>query len=100
MGFDACAAEIVGTLCYGGTLVLKYTNDIFAYLQKADAAMMTPLLLSVCEPKDFPNLDTIVLGGEKVPSHLAKVWSVGRRLYNGYGPCECAIESLFSHLLP
>jgi gliotoxin/aspirochlorine biosynthesis peptide synthetase len=100
VGFDACAAEIFGTLCYGGTLLLKHPTNIFAHLRAADAAMMTPSFLSACSPDDFPDLHTIVLGGEVVPQQLADAWSVGRSLYNGYGPCECTVGSVFAKLSP
>lgn len=100
VGFDACAAEIFGTLCYGGTLLLKHPNNLFGHLRSANAAMMTPSLLAICSPDDFQNLDTIVLGGEAVSQHLADNWSLGRRLYNGYGPCECTVGSMFSQLSP
>ncbi|MCJ1447447.1 MAG: hypothetical protein MMC23_007958 [Stictis urceolatum] len=100
VGFDACAAEIFGTLCYGGTLLLKHSDDLLGNLRTADAAMMTPSFLSACEPADFPNLNTILLGGEAVPQVLADTWSTGRTLYNGYGPCECTVGSVFKQLSP
>ncbi|KAF2201398.1 acetyl-CoA synthetase-like protein, partial [Delitschia confertaspora ATCC 74209] len=100
VGFDACMAEIFGTLCYGATLLLKHPGDIFAALKTANAAMMTPSLLSVFKPAKIPNLETIVLGGETVSQQLADIWSEGRRLYNGYGPCECTVGAVFRQLLP
>lgn len=100
VGFDACAAEIFGTLCYGATLVLKHPGDILKSLHSVDAAMMTPSLLSACDPSNFANLEAIVLGGEAVPEKLANTWAEGRRLYNGYGPCECTVGSIFRQLSP
>lgn len=100
VGFDATAAEIFGTLCYGGTLILKHTGDILAHLRTAHAAMMTPSFASSLDPSEFANLDTVVFGGEAVPQHLSDLWSRSRRLYNAYGPCECTVGSGFSQLYP
>lgn len=99
VGFDVCIAEIFGTLCYGATLVLKDPGDPFAHLAKVDATMATPSLLSSLQSSQFTNLDTIFLAGEDVPQSLVNDWAVGsRRLYNGYGPCECTIVVLISRL--
>ena len=59
LGFDACTAEIFGTLCYGATLVLKDPDHPFSHLQRADATMATPSFLSTCRLEDFENLDTV-----------------------------------------
>lgn len=98
VGFDASIAEVLGAICYGATLVLKDPEDPLAHLHQVHATMVTPSLLGTCSPEDFMNLDTIFLGGETVSQHLADSWSQGRRLYNAYGPCECAVGCLFSHL--
>uniref|UniRef100_A0A093VLN8 Nonribosomal peptide synthetase 5 n=1 Tax=Talaromyces marneffei PM1 TaxID=1077442 RepID=A0A093VLN8_TALMA len=99
VGFDVCIAEIFGTLCYGATLVLKDPGDPFAHLAKVNATMATPSLLSSLDSGLFVNLDTIFLAGEDVPQALVDEWAVGsRRLYNGYGPCECTIVVLISKL--
>jgi gliotoxin/aspirochlorine biosynthesis peptide synthetase len=99
VGFDVCIAEVFGTLCYGATLVLKDPGDPFSHLAKVDATMATPSLLSSLQSGQFANLDTIFLAGEDVPQALVNDWAVGsRRLYNGYGPCECTIVVLISRL--
>ena len=102
-GFDVCMAEIFGTLCYGGTLVLKHpSGDRFAHLGCADRTMITPSFLSLCNPEALTNLKAIYLIGEAVPQALADAWSAGgkRLVYNAYGPCECTIACLFSRLQP
>jgi amino acid adenylation domain-containing protein len=99
VGFDVCIAEVFGTLCYGATLVLKDPGDPFAHLAKVHATMATPSLLSSLISSNFANLDTIFLAGEDVSQALVDEWAVGsRRLYNGYGPCECTIVVLISRL--
>ena len=61
VGFDACVAEVFGTLCYGSTLCLKDPEHPFDHLQRVDATMATPSFLSTCRPEDFKNLDTVCL---------------------------------------
>ncbi|GIJ84587.1 nonribosomal peptide synthase [Aspergillus pseudoviridinutans] len=97
-GFDVNLAEIFGTLCYGATLVLADPGDPFAHLSRVNATMITPSFLSVCNPDDFPNLDTILFAGEAVPQILADRWATNRTVYNSYGPCECTIGCLFQPL--
>lgn len=61
VGFDACVAEVFGTLCYGSTLCLKDPEHPFDHLRRVDATMATPSFLSTCRPDDFKNLDTVCL---------------------------------------
>jgi non-ribosomal peptide synthetase component F len=77
-----------GTLCYGGTLVLKEPTDPFEHLKRVHAAIITPSVLSACLPAEHPHLDTIVVGGEPVPQSMTEIWGAGRSLINGYGPSE------------
>ncbi|KAJ6101983.1 hypothetical protein N7486_004410 [Penicillium sp. IBT 16267x] len=99
-GFDVSQAEIFGNLCYGATLVLADPTDPFAHLSRVDATMITPSFLSVIDPSDYPNLDTILFAGEAVPQDLADRWTGTRTVYNSYGPCECTIGCLFQPLQP
>lgn len=99
-GFDVNQAEIFGSLCYGATLVLADPVNPFAHLSRVNATMITPSFLSVCEPGDYPNLDTILFAGEAVPQVLADRWAGTRTVYNSYGPCECTIGCLFQQLQP
>ncbi|KAF7931298.1 hypothetical protein EAE99_003769 [Botrytis elliptica] len=99
VGFDVSIAEIFGTLCYGATLVLKNPAHPFSHLTTVDAAMATPSLLSSLVSEELNNLDTIFLAGEVVTQGLVDRWAVnGRKLYNGYGPCECTIVVLIATL--
>ncbi|QKX59049.1 uncharacterized protein TRUGW13939_06179 [Talaromyces rugulosus] len=99
LGFDVVTVEIFGTLCYGGTLVLKDPSDPLGHLNSVHAAYATPSLLAAFSPDDFPNLDTLNLAGEPVPQSIADTWS-RKRLSNGYGPCECGPISTTARLLP
>ena len=87
--------EIFGTICYGGTLVLKDPNDPLGHLKRVDAAHSTPSLLAALTPDEYPNLDTIGLAGEAVPQSLADAWSQ-KRLFNFYGPSEVRYQIFMS----
>ncbi|KAL9078998.1 MAG: hypothetical protein Q9157_002097 [Trypethelium eluteriae] len=96
VGFDACVAEIWGTLCYGATLMLKDPNDFLANILDADAVNITPSMLISLRPQDLPNIKTMMVGGEAVPRSLVDKWSPGRQLFIAYGPAECTVACLFS----
>ncbi|KAL5088677.1 hypothetical protein Trisim1_006368 [Trichoderma cf. simile WF8] len=99
LGFDVVLVELFGSICYGGTLVLKDPSDPLGHLKRVDATYSTPSLLAALSPKEFPNLDTIGLAGEPVPQSLADRWS-HKRLFNFYGPSECGPISTRSELRP
>ncbi|KAM0251465.1 hypothetical protein ACHAQJ_008174 [Trichoderma viride] len=98
LGFDVVLVEIFGTICYGGTLVLKDPSDPLKHLKRVDAVYSTPSLLAALSPEEYTNLDTIGLAGEVVPQSLADAWS-HKRLFNFYGPSECAPISTEAELL-
>lgn len=79
--------EVFGTLCYGGTLVLKDPENPLGHIKSVDATFATPSLLAALSPDEFPNLETVILAGEPVPQSLADAWS-HKRLFNAYGPSE------------
>ncbi|KAL7915494.1 putative non-ribosomal peptide synthetase SirP [Trichoderma velutinum] len=99
LGFDVVLVELFGSICYGGTLVLKDPNDPLRHLKRVDAAYSTPSLLTALSPEEYPNLDTIGLAGEPVPQSLADAWS-HKRLINFYGPSECGPISTRTELRP
>lgn len=57
--FDACNEEIFSALLHGATLVLRDPADPFAHLLKVDTVTMTPAVLSVLEPDEYPNLEIV-----------------------------------------
>jgi amino acid adenylation domain-containing protein len=92
--FDVSIAEIFGTLCWGGTLVL--VDDALALANVREPirlASMVPtaaaeLLRQGAIP---PALRTLALGGEPVPRALADALYAGtgvERILNLYGPTE------------
>ncbi|KAJ1974481.1 hypothetical protein H4R35_003588, partial [Dimargaris xerosporica] len=89
MTFDACIWDVFTTLCHGGTLVLR--DDIARTLHHVDSALLTPSLMAVLDPAQYPNLQAIMAVGEKLPSDLAFKWTQRCSIINGYGPTETTI---------
>lgn len=83
LSFDLCAWEILGTLMNGGTLNLRGPSrrggdrEIWnSCLGRVDVVISTPTGAQKYFPKrsEFPNLKTIVVGGEPCPVSLAEEW--------------------------
>ncbi|KAL1879834.1 hypothetical protein Daus18300_001672 [Diaporthe australafricana] len=100
LSFDLCAWEILGTLMNGGTLNLRGSSrrggdrEIWdACLGRVDVVISTPTGAQKYFPKrsEFPNIKTIVVGGEPCPVSLAEEWSPHVNFYNICGPTEITI---------
>ena len=92
--FDVSIAEIFGTLCWGGTLVLVENALSLAHLgEPVSTVAMVPsaaaeLLRMGAIP---PCVRTLALGGEPLRNELAqRLYALGhvRRVLNLYGPTE------------
>jgi hypothetical protein len=57
--FDYCNIEIFGTLLHGATFALRDPRDPYAHLSRVDIATITPSVLTVLNPDDYPNLEII-----------------------------------------
>jgi non-ribosomal peptide synthetase component F len=80
IAFDMAAWEILGTLVNGGTLCLRGA-DWDRTLKRVDTVIMTPSILDRFNKQDYPNLKTIVVGGEPCPTKLAETWAVDSIFY-------------------
>ncbi|WP_420126115.1 amino acid adenylation domain-containing protein [Longimicrobium sp.] len=92
--FDVSVAEIFGTLCWGGTLVL--VDDALAFASVREpvrlASMVPTAAAELLRQGALPaTLRTLALGGEPVPRALADALYAGtgvERILNLYGPTE------------
>ncbi|KAJ1981772.1 hypothetical protein H4R34_001944 [Dimargaris verticillata] len=91
LSFDASLYDIFVTLCSGATLVLR--QEITDTLTLVNMTKITPSLLAVLVPSDYPNLDRLVIGGEPLPAPLAQQWAGHCTLQYSYGPTECTITA-------
>ncbi|KAJ1976921.1 hypothetical protein H4R35_002496, partial [Dimargaris xerosporica] len=94
IAFDASLSEIFPTIYIGGTIVLSQDN-LVNDLRRVNTCVLTPSLLATLDSQDYPNLQTVVSGGEALGWALACDWAKDRQLFNGYGPTEVTIGSHF-----
>ncbi|KAI0022951.1 surfactin synthetase subunit 3 [Xylariomycetidae sp. FL0641] len=90
ISFDMAAWEILATLMNGGTLHVR-SGDWQAVLKQVDTVISTPTVLGRFAQADYPNLRTVVVGGEPCPVALAEEWAPHTRFWNICGPTEITI---------
>ncbi|KAI1823092.1 acetyl-CoA synthetase-like protein [Xylaria intraflava] len=90
ISFDMAQWEILATLMNGGTLHIRNGNwaDV---LGRVDTVIATPTVLGKFAQADFPNIKTVVVGGEPCPLSLAEEWSPHVDFWNICGPTEITI---------
>jgi amino acid adenylation domain-containing protein len=92
--FDVSVAEIFGTLCWGGTLVLVENALALAHVREPIrlASMVPTAAAELLRQSAIPStVRTLALGGEPVPRALADALYAGtsvERILNLYGPTE------------
>ncbi|VBB84324.1 Putative Nonribosomal peptide synthetase [Podospora comata] len=97
VAFDMGAWEILATVMNGGTLYIRGSgNELWnECLKQVDVVISTPSVAIKRFPnyEDFPNLKTIVVGGEPCPKTLADHWAehTGTRFLNVCGPTEISV---------
>lgn len=74
----------------GGTLCLR-DSSWEETLRVVEVLISTPSILSKYRKKDYPNIKTVVTGGEPCPIALADEWAVDTAFYNICGPTEVTI---------
>jgi iturin family lipopeptide synthetase B len=93
LSFDVCVLDIFRTLSNQGTLVLRDAEDYFKIISTVDTIDITPTALSKMDPKDYPNLKLIHVGGESCNQHVINKWARKVTLVNAYGPTEITVTS-------
>jgi amino acid adenylation domain-containing protein len=97
--FDASISEILMALGSGGTLYLGTKNSLLPgkpLIEKLRNYSIThitlpPSALAVMPMDELPALQTIIVAGEACAAELIEQWSVGRNLFNAYGPTEASV---------
>ncbi|ORY16303.1 hypothetical protein BCR34DRAFT_622471 [Clohesyomyces aquaticus] len=85
IAFDMGAWEILACLMNGGTLYLRGASWEET-LSEVDTIITTPSILSKYRRNSFPNIKTVVTGGEPCPQSLADEWARGTAYFNICGP--------------
>ncbi|MCI0158114.1 amino acid adenylation domain-containing protein [Leifsonia shinshuensis] len=95
--FDMLVGEVMATLVVGGTVVIPRRDerglgsDYAALLRRRAIthAFATPAVWLTVPPTVLPELRVILMGGEAVPTELARRWLADDRVvFNAYGPTE------------
>jgi amino acid adenylation domain-containing protein len=90
VSFDMGAWETLACLMNGGTLCVR-TSSWEDTLREIDVLISTPSILSKWRREQFPNIKTVVTGGEPCPQSLADEWAADTTYYNICGPTEITI---------
>jgi amino acid adenylation domain-containing protein len=107
--FDVSVMDMFMPLLGGAKVVLAAPGTLHSPPRLAalirDAgitfACLPPTVLNLLIGQDFPDLRTLLSSGEELSSELLKAWlHIGAEIYNGYGPTECSIGSVFMKLEP
>lgn len=107
--FDVSVMDMFMPLLGGGKVVLAAPQTLHspprlaALLRDAHItfACLPPTVLNLLAGQEFPELRTLLSSGEELSSELLKAWlHIGADIYNGYGPTECSIGSVFMKLEP
>ena len=94
--FDVSMMDIFTTLIYGGCICIPSEEDRMSNLAPTMNQMcvnwviLTPSIASLLSPSDVPMLRCLILGGEAVTRENVSRWAGHVRLFNCYGPAECA----------
>ncbi|KAJ3251851.1 hypothetical protein HK103_002028 [Boothiomyces macroporosus] len=93
LSFDVSVGEIFITLSHHCTLVLREESDYYSVLKKVQVAHLTPTAMLKMDPKEFPNLEAVMVIGEACPYSLKERWCQQLKFVNAYGPSEATISS-------
>ncbi|HEU4561225.1 MAG TPA: amino acid adenylation domain-containing protein, partial [Longimicrobium sp.] len=102
VNFDVSVAEVFGTLCWGGKLILVENALELASVREpvAYASMVPTAAAELLRAGGIPaSVRTLVLGGEPLPAELARaLHALGTldRIGNAYGPTEDTTYSTFA----
>ncbi len=97
--FDVSVTEIFTSLLRGGELHLfdnnlKYSPESLSeYInkEKLNYIYLPPAVLGLLPKKNYSSLRAIVFAGEPCDQKVGAYWAMKHKLYNYYGPTECAI---------
>lgn len=101
IGFDASVTEIFTSLSVGAALVIaseeqKKDPALLAdllYEQRISCATIPPALLPIIPQRNFPDLKTLIVGGESAPVPVLQHWRKCRTVINAYGPTENTVDT-------
>ena len=97
--FDGWLAEVFTTFWKGASLVIADRDDVLdprrltelIARQEVTFAAFTPPVMTLLDPEQVTSLRTVLSAGAPLTNKLATRWNRRFRLFNAYGPSECAV---------
>jgi amino acid adenylation domain-containing protein len=99
ISFDMAAWEMLGSLCNGGTLILR-GSDWRAAIREIDVLICTPSILAKYDPSEYPSVKMVATAGEPSAVKLADTWATSGTYYNCCGPTETTIVNTMHRHVP
>ncbi|KAJ1967914.1 hypothetical protein IWQ62_001560, partial [Dispira parvispora] len=100
IAFDGCFIECLAAWSVGGTVVLQ-DGELIDDLNRVMQCLLTPSMLGVLNPCDYPELELVISGGEALPYSLANRWLASdKRLLNACGPTEITMACHLDLVIP
>jgi amino acid adenylation domain-containing protein/non-ribosomal peptide synthase protein (TIGR01720 family) len=97
--FDVAWSNVLHTLTSGSCLCIpsehQRHNNLSGAIRESKATFLdvTPSVLRTLDPRDFPDLETAMLGGEPFTEVDVADWFAHKEMINTYGPAECSIRA-------
>ncbi|KAI0100223.1 acetyl-CoA synthetase-like protein [Nemania sp. FL0031] len=97
--FDAAWSNLLHSLTSGSCLCIpseeERENALSKSIRESKASLlnMTPSVLRYLDPRDLPDIEQVLMGGEAWAEADFLDWIDRTRLINSYGPGECTIKS-------
>ncbi|KAG5652509.1 hypothetical protein H0H81_004781 [Sphagnurus paluster] len=96
IAFDMGAWELLGALTNGATLCLRGNSraEWVALMKTVQVVVATPSVLAQHDPREYPSLRRVIVGGEPCPQALADRWASALpdlAFHNCCGPTEISI---------
>lgn len=97
--FDASWSNLLHSLTSGSCLCIpsehQRKNALSDSIRDSKATLLnaTPSVLRHLDPKEFPHMEQVLMGGEAWAEADFLDWIDNTRLINAYGPGECTIKS-------
>uniref|UniRef100_A0A0B7KMI0 Carrier domain-containing protein n=1 Tax=Bionectria ochroleuca TaxID=29856 RepID=A0A0B7KMI0_BIOOC len=95
--FDACIMEIFSTWLHGGCVCVPSEDNRITDLGRTmesmavNTTLLTPSVARLLDPTKVPTLKTLILGAEAPRESDYERWRGLPKLFNAYGPAECAV---------
>ncbi|WP_139488459.1 non-ribosomal peptide synthase/polyketide synthase [Brevibacillus dissolubilis] len=106
--FDVSVGEIMTTLLSGATLFMEHRDALLPGPElnriirehRITTILTVPAVVAAMPEDEFPDLRTLVVGGEALSRELVARYAPGRNFLNAYGPTEATIATTFERCIP